>query len=81
MYYLYLLECEDGSIYTGITTDIERRFSEHKTGIGSRFTRSRKVKRILHTEEFETRSQALKREVEIKSWPRSKKLILVTPKK
>ncbi|MEK7582333.1 MAG: GIY-YIG nuclease family protein [Patescibacteria group bacterium] len=77
MYYLYLLQCSDGSIYTGITTDIKRRFTEHKTGEGGRFTRSRKVTKILYTERFDNRSQALKREAEVKSWHRTKKLKLI----
>ncbi len=77
MYYLYLLQCSDGSIYTGITTDVQRRFTEHKSGIGGRFTRSRTVTKILYTEKFPTRSQALKREAEIKSWRRPQKLALI----
>ncbi len=77
MYFVYLLECEDGSIYTGITTDVVRRFEEHKNGIGSSFTRAKKAKRIAYTEEHTDRSSALKREAEIKKWPREKKLGLV----
>jgi len=77
MYYVYLIECEDKSIYTGITTDITRRFQEHKDGLGGHYTRAHKVKKILYTEEFPTRSEALKREAEIKSWPREKKLKLI----
>lgn len=76
-YFVYLLECEDGSIYTGITTDIRRRGSEHKSGIGSNFTRAKKAKRMLYTEEHPDRSSASKREAEIKKWPREKKLALV----
>lgn len=76
-YFVYLIECEDKSIYTGITTDVERRFKEHASKTGARYTRSRKVKRVLRTEQFANRSQASKREAEIKSWPRHKKLTLV----
>ncbi|MEK7144653.1 MAG: GIY-YIG nuclease family protein [Patescibacteria group bacterium] len=76
MYVVYLLECEDGSLYTGITTDVERRFAEHKKGIGSHFTKAKKAKRIVYTEQHTNRSSALKREAEIKKWPRSKKLRL-----
>lgn len=75
-YFVYLLECEDGSLYTGITTDIERRFLEHKNGTGGHFTRAKKAKRIVYTEEHASRSSALKREAEIKKWPRGKKLAL-----
>lgn len=74
MYYLYLLQCADKSIYTGITTDVARRFLEHKRGLGASYTRSHPVKKILYSERCGSRSAALKREAEIKSWPRAKKL-------
>ena len=77
MYYLYLIQCGDKSIYTGITTDVKRRFREHKEKTGARYTRARKVKKVLYTEEYKTRSEALKREAEIKSWQREKKINLV----
>ena len=77
MYYVYLIECGDKTIYTGITTDIQRRFKEHNSGKGGAYTRSKKVKKVLYTEQFKTRSEALKRESEIKSWPREKKLVLI----
>jgi len=76
-YFVYLLECEDGSLYTGITTDVTRRFAEHQKGIGSNFTRAKGAKRIVYTEEYPSRSTALTREAEIKKWPREKKLVLV----
>jgi putative endonuclease len=75
-YFVYLLECGDGSLYTGITTDVDRRFLEHQNGVGSRFTRAKGAKRIVYTEEQPDRSLALKREAEIKKWPREKKLSL-----
>lgn len=75
-YFVYLLECDDGSLYTGVTTDVDRRFTEHQSGIGSRFTRSRKAKRIVYSEPQPDRSAAQKREAEIKKWPRAKKLAL-----
>lgn len=77
MYFVYLIGCEDESIYTGITTDLERRFREHENKAGGNYTRAHKVEKILHTEKFKTRSKALKREAEIKSWPREKKLELI----
>lgn len=76
-YVVYLLECGDNSLYTGITTDIERRFTEHKNGTGGYFTRAKKAKRIVYTEGHPDRSSALKREAEIKKWPRKKKLTLI----
>ena len=76
MYFLYLLECKDGSIYTGVTTDVDRRFVEHQNGSGGHYTRSKGVSRILYTESHADKSSALKRELEIKGWPRKKKLTL-----
>ncbi len=75
-YFVYLLECADGSLYTGITTDVARRFVEHQAGIGSHFTKAKKARRMVYTEEHPSRSSALKREAEIKKWPRKKKLAL-----
>ena len=77
MYFVYILECKDLSLYTGITTDVERRFKEHKSGAGGAYTGSKEVTRILYTEEHPDRSSALKREAEIKSWTRAKKLNLI----
>ena len=76
MYFLYLLLCHDRSIYTGITTDVKRRFKEHQDGTGSKYTRARKAIKILYTEKFKTRSAASKREAEIKSWKRKEKIKL-----
>lgn len=77
MYFVYLIECADHSIYTGITTDVARRFNEHKAGIGGHFTSARRAVRLLYTEKHPNRSSALKREAEIKSWTRQKKLDLI----
>ena len=77
MYYLYLIECSDKSIYTGITTDVQRRFNEHKNKKGGHYTSSKQVVKILYTEQFKTRSEASKREAQIKGWRREKKLNLV----
>ena len=77
MYFVYLLECKDKSIYTGVTTDVKRRFNEHKTGTGGHYTRAKHAVKVLYTERCKTRSEALKREAEIKSWRREKKLALV----
>ncbi|HEY0011019.1 MAG TPA: GIY-YIG nuclease family protein [Candidatus Paceibacterota bacterium] len=77
MYFVYLLECADGTLYTGITTDVERRFREHVSGRGSNYTAAKKAVRMAHTETCEDRSSALRREAEIKAWPRTKKLELI----
>ncbi len=78
MYYVYILECKGGSLYTGITTDVKRRFLEHQSGIGGRYTRAKRALRIVYTEEHPNRSSASKREAEIKSWRREKKRMLYT---
>ncbi len=78
MYFVYLLECLDGSLYTGITTCVERRFSEHKKGIGGNYTRAKGAKCIVYTEEYADRSSAQKREASIKKLSRSKKLCLIS---
>lgn len=77
MYFVYIIECEDTSLYTGITTDVARRLAEHKNKKGGHYTSSREVKKMVYTEEHPNRSSALKRETEIKSWPRKKKLQLI----
>jgi len=76
MYFVYLLQCKDGTIYTGITTDVKRRFLEHKDGKGGHYTSSRKVVKVLYTENHKDRSSALRREGQIKGWRREKKLNL-----
>ncbi|MGO4332031.1 GIY-YIG nuclease family protein [Cupriavidus sp. M-11] len=65
-WFLYLLECEGNTIYTGITTDVERRFAQHQAGTGAKYTRSRKPIRILAWQEFENRSEASKAEAAAK---------------
>ena len=65
-WYLYLLECTDGSIYTGITTDIEARFLAHQAGKGARYTRSHPPVKILGTFSYPDRSSASKAEYQVK---------------
>ena len=77
MYYVYILECEDGSLYTGCTTNVERRFAQHQAGKGGHYTRAKKPVRILYTEEQVDRGSALRREAEIKRYTRTKKLSLI----
>ena len=80
MYYVYLIQCEGGSIYTGITTDLERRFKEHSDKTGGHYTRAHKVEKILYTEKYPARSEALKREAGIKKFSREEKLKLIENK-
>ncbi|MEK7579293.1 MAG: GIY-YIG nuclease family protein [Patescibacteria group bacterium] len=81
MYFVYLLTCADGSIYTGIATDVKRRFAEHRKGTASRYTRAKKAVKIIYTEKHLNRSTASKREAEIKKWPRRAKLALAAKRK
>ncbi len=77
MYFVYLLLCNDMTIYTGITTDVLRRLAEHKAGKGGHYTRAKGVKKLLYQEPQPDRSSALKREAEIKRWDRKEKLALI----
>lgn len=77
MYTVYILLCEDGSYYTGITIDVPRRFTEHQAGRGGRYTRSHPVKTIVYTERRRTRGAALKREAAIKRLSKAGKSELV----
>lgn len=77
MYFVYLLECADKSIYTGITTNLERRFKEHKEGKGASYTKSHGAIKIIYSEKHKDRSSASKRESEIKKLSREDKLDLV----
>lgn len=80
-YFVYLIQCEDKSIYTGITTDLKRRFKEHQDKMGGNYTCAHKVEKILFAERHINRSKALKREAEIKSWRKEKKLALISSSK
>ncbi len=80
MYTVYILRCGDGSLYTGITTDMKRRLAEHKKGLGGRYTRAKGAVNIAYTERKKNRSTASKREAEIKRLSRSAKLALTVSK-
>jgi putative endonuclease len=77
MYYLYFLLCDDNSIYTGVTNNIERRFLEHKNKRGGHYTSSHNAVKIIYKEAYPTQKEALKRERQIKGWRREKKLTLI----
>ena len=75
-----MLETERGTIYTGITTDVQRRFQEHLTGVpknGAKYTNANKPVKILYTKEYETKSEALKEEYRIKQLTRAQKLEMI----
>ncbi|NLE64432.1 MAG: GIY-YIG nuclease family protein [Elusimicrobia bacterium] len=73
MWYVYILECPDGRLYTGITTDLKRRLAQHQKGTGAKFTRAFGVRRLVHNEKYPSRSAALKREAVIKNLSRLQK--------
>jgi putative endonuclease len=77
MYSIYIIRCEDGSLYTGITTDVERRFAEHREGRGGRYTRAHGAVEVVYEERSRDRSSASKREAEIKRLTRAEKLDLI----
>ena len=70
---VYLVRCQDGTLYTGVTTDLERRLAEHNAGCGAAYTRSRLPVQLIHYEEAVDRSSALRREHAIKRLPRAEK--------
>ena len=73
---VYILQCGDGRLYTGITSDLARRVRQHAAGRGARFTRSFGVAGVRYTERCRTRSAALKREAALKRLTRARKLLL-----
>ncbi len=74
MWFVYVLLCIDGSLYTGTSTNPNKRFSDHKNGKGGRYTKTHKATKLLYTERLASKSAALKREAQIKSWSRQKKI-------
>lgn len=77
MYWLYMLQCKDNSLYTGITTDLERRVKEHNSSkLGAKYTRARRPVKLVYSKEFETRSEALIEEARIKKLARVEKIKL-----
>ncbi len=74
---LYVLECKDGTLYTGITNDLPRRLAQHTSGRASRYTRGRLPVRLVHAERCRGRSQALKREYALKRLSRKEKIAYI----
>ena len=75
-YRVYVVRCADGTLYTGVTTDLERRIEEHNSGKGAKYTRGRGPVRLAYSEAARTLQDALKREAEIKRMSRADKLAL-----
>ena len=74
---LYILQCGNGVLYTGITEDLDRRVKEHRSGIGGRFTRMTQSIELVYHETLQNEQEAHHRERQIKTWSRRKKLALI----
>lgn len=77
-YHVYVLLCEDGSYYTGYAKDLALRLRQHRKGAGARYTRLHRPKRLVHTEEYDTIGEAMKREREIKRLSHQEKKTLTS---
>ncbi len=76
--YCYIVECADGTFYTGWTTDLDRRVATHNAGRGSRYTRLRRPVKLVYYESFATRAEAMRREIQIKHMSRPAKLAKIS---
>ena len=76
-WFVYILNCADGTLYTGITNDLDRRIKAHNVGTASKYTRVRRPVSIVYSEEVETKGDALRRELQIKRLTRSEKLAII----
>ena len=77
-YYPYILQTQDNTLYCGIARDVQKRFQEHLSGKGAKYTRSHKPVKIVYTKEFESRSEAQKEEYRIKHLSKEEKLKLIS---
>ena len=77
-YYVYILLCRDGSLYTGHAKNVERRLEMHKKGRGARYTRIHEPEKLVYVEKFESRGEAMRRERQIKTLSHDKKQQLIT---
>ncbi|WP_426427535.1 GIY-YIG nuclease family protein [Staphylococcus equorum] len=77
-HYIYIVKCKDGSLYTGYAKDIEKRVKKHNKGQGAKYTKIRRPVELVYQEMFDTKSEALKREYEIKTYSRQQKLVLIS---
>ncbi len=75
-WYVYILQCKDNTLYTGITDDVERRVAAHNAGKGAKYTRGRGPTKVIYTEPFVNKPMALRREFQIKQMSREEKLTL-----
>lgn len=78
MWYLYLIECTNGALYAGITTDVDARYAKHASGKGAKYTRANPPLRLIGSMTFEDRSSASKAEYKIKQLPRAEKVAFLS---
>lgn len=76
-YFVYIVRCSDNSLYTGYTNNIEARINKHNAGKGAKYTKIRRPVVLVYQEMYETKSEALRREYEIKTFTRQRKLKLI----
>ncbi|HVW66442.1 MAG TPA: GIY-YIG nuclease family protein [Candidatus Peribacteraceae bacterium] len=76
-HFFYLARCSDDSLYAGTCVDLKEREAKHNDGSGAKYTRSRRPIRIIYHEEFDTLSEARKREAEVKKWTKAEKEALI----
>lgn len=77
VFYVYILQCTDGSFYTGYTKNLPERTKQHENGKGAKYTKSHKPQKIVYVEDLDSRSQAMKRERAIKKLSRQQKIDLI----
>ena len=77
MNYTYILKCNDDTLYTGWTNNLEKRIKDHNDGKGAKYTKTRRPVELVYHEEFETKEEAMKREYAIKQLTRAQKILLI----
>ncbi|MEB7754940.1 GIY-YIG nuclease family protein [Staphylococcus pseudoxylosus] len=77
-HFIYIVKCKDGSLYTGYAKDVTQRVAKHNNGQGAKYTKIRRPVKLVYQEMFDTKSEALKREYEIKTYTRQQKLELIS---
>ena len=76
-WFVYILECNDGSLYTGVTNDLNRRIKQHNAGKGAKYTRMKRPVKLVYSKEIENKSEAFKMEYQIKQLSKKEKISLI----
>ena len=80
MFYFYIFQCADGTLYCGSTNHIQNREIRHNSGHGAKYTRANGIGKVVYSEGFETLAEAMRREAQVKKWSRKKKKNLISGK-